>query len=115
MALGKLHVTKKTTEDIRAPQHPTTALELGSLLESRNIYRSIVLNFAKLAAQLNKKLMKGELLQIDLDEVEMKAVDVLKDKLISPLVPASSKSNGQYTIETDTCNTQVGCLLLRQQ
>lgn len=44
----------------------------------------------------------------------MKAVKVFKGKLITPTVLALPKSNGQYTTDTDACDTQVGCVLSQE-
>lgn len=42
----------------------------------------------------------------------MRVVDVLMDKLITLPVLVLPQSQGQYTIDTDTCDTLVGCVLL---
>lgn len=64
---GKLHVATQTSKAKKALQYPTTVLKLPSLLRLCNVYRRFVLNFAKLALPLNKKLEKGEALQFNLD------------------------------------------------
>lgn len=45
----------------------------------------------------------------------MKAAAIFKKKLIATPVQALSKSNGQYTIDTDTCNTQEGAFFYRSK
>lgn len=55
------------------------------------------------------------LLQIGLNEVGKKAVGVLKDKLVAPPVLALPQLAGQYTIDTDACDTQIGCVILQEQ
>lgn len=79
-APGKLHVTTKSTEAIRALHYLTTVSELQQFLGSCNIYERFVLNLLKLAPFLTKKLKKAMRLQFSLKEKKMKAVKVLKDK-----------------------------------
>lgn len=111
MAPGKLRFADKTTEASQALQHPTTVTKLWSFLELCNVHRHFVPKFAKLTAPLYKNLKKGEPLQFNLDGEEMKVVDVLKLQLITSPVMALSRSNGQYTIDADARDTQVGVVL----
>lgn len=45
-----------------------------------NVYISFVSSFERLAASLNRKLKKGELLQFQLEKSERQAVEALKEK-----------------------------------
>lgn len=44
---------------------------------------------------------------------EQVAYDRLKEALVSPLFLAFSKLEGRYIIDKDSCNEQVGCVLLQ--
>ena len=73
-------------------------------------------NFSRISKPLNVKLMKDKPQQWgDLNEEETKAFETLKERLIEPPVLALPKLQGRYTIDTDACNTQVGCVLLQEQ
>lgn len=60
------------------------------------------------------KLKKGEPLRFKLEDTERKTVEAMKEKLTTPPVLALPQLNGQYTIDTDACDTQVGCELLQE-
>lgn len=46
---------------------------------------------------------------------EIKALDVLKEKFISPPGLTLPKIKEQFTLFTDACDRQVGCVLLQKQ
>lgn len=50
---------------------------------------------------------------IELNDEKRKAEDMLKNKLITPLVPALPRLNGKHTIDTDACDSRVRCILLQ--
>lgn len=50
-----------------------------------------------------------------MDDREVKAVDQLDEKLITPSVLALPHLNGYYTINTDSCYSNVGYVLLQEQ
>lgn len=54
-------------------------------------------------------------MQFSLDGEEMKVVNVLKEKLLTPLTLTLPKSYDQYIVDTDACVTQRGCALLLGQ
>ena len=60
--------------------------------------------------------MKGEPVQwSSLTEEEMKAFETLKAALISPQVLALPRAGFKYTLDTDACDVQIGCILLQDQ
>lgn len=61
---------------------------------------------------LNKQLKKGELTRFELNDKERQRVDELKEKITTTPVPALSRPEGQFVIETDACDKEVGCVLL---
>lgn len=60
-------------------------------------------------------MKNGEPLRFKLDEEKRKAVDVLKDMLITPPVLALPPLNGKNTIDINACDTQVECVLIQEQ
>lgn len=53
-------------------------------------------------------------MQLIIDKVKTRAVDVLKVKLTMLPVLAVPLSNGQYTIDSDACTARVVCVLLQE-
>lgn len=54
-------------------------------------------------------------MQLSLDEKKMKVLEAFKKKLLVPPVLTLPWSNGRYTIDPDTCNSQVECVLLQEK
>lgn len=113
---GKLQVASKCQDAIRKAFPPRTVKELQSFLGLCNVYRRFVPNFARIAAPLTKKLRKGEPQNFgDLDKAESEAYERLRDSMISPPVLALPRAGYSYTLDTDACDYQVGCVLLQEQ
>lgn len=112
---GKLSVSAKTTEAVKAFMYPNRVSKLRSFLRACDVYQRFVPNFARPASSLNKKFKERDPLQFDINREDLKAVDVLDKKLTTPPVLALSGSNGQYIIDTDAHDTQVGFVLLQEQ
>ena len=112
---GKLEVASKTTEAIKGLSYPTDVSQMRSFLGLCNDYRRFVPNFTRLAKPLNRKLKKDRSIRFELDDSEKEAVDALKEKLTSTPVLALPRATGQFTIDTDACDYQVGCVLLQRQ
>ena len=113
---GKLEVASKTVDAIRQARPPTDQTQLRSFLGMCNVYRRFVENFARIAAPLNKKLRKGEPFEFGhLNDAEHSAFLTLKDKLVNPPILALPRHNYHYTLDTDACEDQVGCVLLQEQ
>lgn len=90
-----LKVATQPTEAIKAQHYPTTVSVLCSHLRMCYIYQRFVPKFAKLDSPLSKKLKKGAPSQSNFDGEKMKAVQVVKDKLITPPISTLSISNDQ--------------------
>ena len=113
---GKLQIAEHTTDAIRQLQAPTNLTELRSFLGLCNVFRRFVPNFARIAAPLNRKLRKGEPTVFGpLNEEEMGALEELKKRLIEPPILTLPRRDGRYTVDTDACDKQVGCVLLQEQ
>jgi len=113
---GKLQVAKKCKEAIMKAFPPRTVKELQSFLGLCNVYRRFVPNFARIAEPLTKKLRKGEPQTFgDLNEEESQAYVRLRDSMISPPVLALPRAGYPYTLDTDACDHQVGCVLMQEQ
>lgn len=112
---GKLLVTTKTAKSIKALQYLKAISKTRSPVGSCNIYWGFAPNSANLPSPLNKYRRKGDPLQFNLDEEEMKAQDVLKDKLITTPVLAFPLADRQCTFNSDDFDTQVECVLLRNR
>lgn len=54
-------------------------------------------------------------MQLILDGKKTKAVEALKQKLVSLSILALARSYGQYIINTDLSETQVECILFQEQ
>lgn len=115
IASGKLHVSTEKTEASRPLQQPSSAPEPWPFYGLCNFYPRFVPNFAKLASPSDKRLKKGEPLQIERGKQIRKAADDVKHKLTTPLVLALPRSDGNYTMDTDACDTQMRCALLERQ
>lgn len=78
---------------------------MRSFLGLCNVYRRFVPNFTRIAGPLNKRTLKVE--PFELEE--------LKKRLTSPPVLALLRYGYRYTLDTDTCESHVGCALLQEQ
>ena len=89
---------------------------MRSFLGLCNVYRRFVPNFSRIAKPLNQRLMKGQQTTWgDLNEEEQQACETLKDKLVNPPILVLPRLGRRYTIDTDACDVQVGCVLLQEQ
>lgn len=90
-------------------------MELISFLGLCNIFR-FILNYARLAAQLFKKLQNNQPAEFGpLYEEEILGINTLKEALLSPLILALPSSTGYVTLDTDTRDKQILCVLLKKQ
>lgn len=75
------------------------------------VYWRFMASFAPLRAPLNKKLNKGERFCFHLNTVKREVVDSLTEIQVTKLVLALQRLAGPYTVDTNECNTQIGCVL----
>lgn len=111
----RLYIATRMTDAVQSLNYPTTSSELRSFLGMCIVYRRSVPDFVRVAAFLKKRLKKSKPTLIKLNEEERQTVDDLKQELITPPILALKKPDGQFTIETGTCNKQVGYVLQQEQ
>lgn len=81
-----------------------------------NLFPRFVPSFASVAALLNKKLRKRDQKTFDrLSEDEITSLQTRKAKLEEPLVLGLPSLQGNYTVDTDTGDKGIGCILLQKQ
>ena len=113
---GKLEVSTRTCDAIKQAKPPTTQTGIRSFIGLCNVFRRFVPNFARIATPLNRKLEKGQPFNFEtLTDAEYAAFEELKRRLVSPPILALPKRDGQYKLDTDACDTQVGSTLLQDQ
>lgn len=104
-------VATQTIEAVKALQYPTTVSNLHPFLCLYSVYRRFAPSFARLVFRLNTNLKVEEVSKFNLNYAKRIAVE----KHIILLILALPLLNSQYTINTDTFNTQVGFVLLQGQ
>lgn len=111
IAPGKLQAAKMTTQAIESLRYVEDISEMRSFLGLCNVYRRFVPCFAKNAAFLNKKLKNEKTSQFVLDYQERRAVNELKNYLVSPPVLAlpRAKSNIPWTSASWIPKSDVCC------
>ena len=113
---GKLEVSSRTCEAIRQAKEPTTQTGIRSFVGLCKVFRRVVPNFARFATPLNRKLEKDQPTKFgDLTDEEREDFEELKRRLTSLQILALPKQKGYYKLDTDACDHQVGCTLLRKQ
>ena len=113
---GKLEVAHRGTEAIRKTLPPRTFTEMKSFIGLCNVYRRFVPNFSRIAKPLDKMVCKDHPKVWDnLTDEQMAAFTELRTRLMQPPVLALPKANKPYTIDTDACDVQIGCVLPQEQ
>ena len=113
---GKLNVAHRATEAFSKALPPRNVTELRSFLGLCNVYRRFVPNFARLSKPLNRMLEKGHPTEwSDLTDDQLGAFETLKSRLTNPPVLTLPRAGQSYILDTDACQTQVGCVLLQEQ
>lgn len=81
-----------------------------------NVFRLYVPKFACVAALLKNKHSRGQPQTFDgLDDDKSPTSETLKAKLVESFVLALSRSQWDYTVDTGTCEKQIGYVLLQKQ
>lgn len=113
---GRLEVANHTTGAIRKRKVPTTDTELRSFLRLCNVFRWLVPGFARIASHLSKRVKTTQDKNLGpLNDQKLNALENFEEMLISLQILTLSKWEGQYRLDTDTCNSQVGCVLFQKQ
>lgn len=102
-----------TTALVRKLKDPTTRTGLRSISALCRVFCWLVQIFSGVALPMNRKLRKDQPATIPfLNRTETDVVENLKTLLMNSPVLAISHANGQYTVDLDTRDTQVVCVLL---
>lgn len=117
IAPRKLQEAQKASKKIQPLQHPTKLFKPLLLLGLCHNSRRFVLNFERLSFPQNKKVKKRESPTVRVGWWKTNYISRFrkKKKLVAPLVLLLPHLNCHYIIETDVCNNQGECILLRQQ
>lgn len=114
IASSKLQAAITTTKVVEELRYPEDVSQMRSFLGLCNVYRRFMSGFAKISAQLHKKLKKRLPIKFVWDKQARQAVNDLKNRLINPPVLSLLRLKGHYTVDIDA-NIQVGCVLLQEQ
>lgn len=115
IAPGKLQVARKTIKPGEALWNPKNVSEMRICQGLCNVYRRFMLGCSKIAAPANRKLKQWDPNKPFLGEKMRKAVNGKKNRLINPLLLEPRRQRRQYSEDTIVSDTQVGCVLLREQ
>ncbi len=111
---GLLEVANRNTDAIQGFKVPTTQTELRSFLGLCNVYRRFIPNFARIAAPLTELLKKEHGPSVpQLSEGQLAAFGLLKKALVSPPVLRLPRQGLRYSVDTDACDHQIGCVLFQ--
>lgn len=113
--MGRLQLIAKTKETICKLKYHTNTREMGLSLGLCNVYRGPVSNLATKAEHLNNFVKKGKRTNFNFDGESKAAVNDLQDNMISLSKRALHKKDTPFTIETDTCDKQIGWILPEPQ
>lgn len=78
ITLERIHIATKTMDAALNLEYPRTTSGLRLFLRLCNFYRKFVSNFARIAVPLNKRPIKSEPMQIELNDEKRNIVDELK-------------------------------------
>ncbi|XP_060568984.1 uncharacterized protein LOC132727472 [Ruditapes philippinarum] len=92
---------------------PTNKSEVKSFLGLASYYRKFISGHANLTFHLNELTQKKK--KFIWTEDCQESFDKLKEKLTSPPVLAFPQENGLFILDTDGCNTSIGCVLSQEQ
>lgn len=112
---GQLAVLQPAIDRTCNLNPPANITELRSFLASCNVFRRFVPKFTHIAAELNRKLRKDQMLRFaKLSNDKLLALQTLQRRLITVPVLYFPRSTGTYTRDSDACEFQVGCVLFQQ-
>lgn len=109
---AKLEEGNHTFDANKKLQVLISVTELRSFLGLFNVFLQFVPKLAIIASALQKLLCKKQATKLKpLNHKELQALKPLKEKHISLPVLALPRSHGQFNLDTDGWDIQVGCLL----
>lgn len=81
-----------------------------------NVLRRFVLNFARTAAPLYRKLENDQAFLFGRQkDTEIVVLETLLHRLLSQLILSPPRRNGRYSLDTDASVNQIWCILLKEQ
>ena len=92
---------------------PKSVTEVRQFIGIASYYRRFVKDFAKVAQPLHTLLKKGE--QFVWSSACQESFDRLKEILTGPEIMAFPRDMGEYILDTDACDTSIGCVLSQMQ
>ena len=99
---SRLEVAIRNTEPLKRYPFPTTQTELRSFLGLCNVYKRLILNFARVAAPLNSLFRKGYTKVIPLATTEqVTAFESLGGALISAPILHLPDFDNPFSVDTD--------------
>lgn len=112
---GRLEIAK-TTAINKELMDPATQSVVWSFLGLRNVSRRFVPNSSHVAVPLKQKHRKAQPIPFQtLMEPERYAVQQLNSLLTNPPVLTLPRADDCLTINSDTCDIQLGCVFLQKQ
>lgn len=80
-----------------------------------NVYRRIVLHFARAAAPLNVQRRKDQSFELTFNAIELNELQEIEERLRCAPVLALSQHEQRYTLDTIACDYRVWYVLSQQQ
>lgn len=109
---GRHEVTNHRADAIRELKIPTKVIALRSYLRLCNGFRQFVPNFARITSPFSSRPKKTKQKEPrSLEENELKSLDALQETLLPPPVFTMPTGKGRFTLDTDACKRQVGCVM----
>lgn len=107
-ARDKLQGVQKTKKAVETLQYAKKVSKFSLFLRLSNVSRRFSSGFVCLSTPSHSRLKKDELLQLKLNKGRRQILNTLKMKLASLLVLTLSHAEGQFTTDTDICETWLG-------
>lgn len=113
---GRLELAEAAKRATQKLLYSTTQREHRSFLVLCIIYHRFIAGFFKLAAPFNKRLRNNKPNTLrTLKEAGLQSVDALQNVETNTQILVLPRTNEQFTIDTDACDTHLGCVLLKTQ
>lgn len=111
---GGRKLSAATTISVRKVKDRTTETTLRSFWSLCNVFRQFSPNLSGVALSLNKKPRNEQHKSFSsYTKALQEVVQDLKILLTNPAILAFPRTPGQYSVNTDRCDSQVKCILLR--
>lgn len=115
MPRAPLEILKSTIGGICGIQNPTTKTELWSF-SSLCMYSPLVAKLGPCCRPDEKVICKGQPQAFDrLADVKNTTLETLKARLVESSLPPLTSSKGDYSVDADACDKQIGHVLLQKQ